>query len=543
MPEPTPIQIKSLPGIKRDGTRLEGDVYVDGQWVRFQRGLPRKIAGYRSINRFLSGVPRSIHEYTKDNLTYIHLGSAHAVERLYIDDSFNTSVITNRTPSVGYTDDDENIWQFAVDTQLVGGVPTPLLIAQVAPNGTCVCNNDGGEVFYGGLFDTTVLTPLTTIPTGFNASGGVVALHPYTVVFGNDGYVAWSIPGDPTDFTGTGSGSLNVTDQKIVRGMAMRGGPGNSPSGLLWSANALIRMSFVGGDPIFDFDTISAQTSILGSNTVIEYDGVFYWIGVDRFLMFNGVVREVENNLNQNWFFDGLNYDQRQKVFAFKVPRFGEIWWCYPRGDNTEPSHAVIYNVRENTWYDTELPNSGRGAGIFPTVFRKPLLTGVVGNPNPVITRITEDGDTRITEDGATRITESSSVPAYRLWMHEEGLDGIDGQSLQPIQSYFETADISLPVQSQINRSTHVLHMEPDFVQSGPLTVQVKGRANARAPEVNGQIKTITETAETSEQQIVYFDDQRRELRFRFESNCLGGDYQMGLILAHVQPGDGTIIG
>lgn len=26
------IQIKSAPGIKRDGTRLEGDNYVDDQW-------------------------------------------------------------------------------------------------------------------------------------------------------------------------------------------------------------------------------------------------------------------------------------------------------------------------------------------------------------------------------------------------------------------------------------------------------------------------------------------------------------------------------
>ena len=33
------------------------------------------------------------------------------------------------------------------------------------------------------------------------------------------------------------------------------------------------------------------------------------------------------------------------------------------------------------------------------------------------------------------------------------------------------------------------------------------------------------------------------ELRFRFESNTVGGDYQYGLVLAHLQPGDGTMIG
>jgi len=41
----------------------------------------------------------------------------------------------------------------------------------------------------------------------------------------------------------------------------------------------------------------------------------------------------------------------------------------------------------------------------------------------------------------------------------------------------------------------------------------------------------------------VYFKTQRRELRFRFASNTIGGDYQMGLVLAHLQPADGTVIG
>jgi len=69
------------------------------------------------------------------------------------------------------------------------------------------------------------------------------------------------------------------------------------------------------------------------------------------------------------------------------------------------------------------------------------------------------------------------------------------------------------------------------------------GRSNARAPEVNGDIMTIYETPPTPQDQVVYFKTQRRELRFRFESNTVGGDYQMGLVLAHTQPGDGTVIG
>jgi hypothetical protein len=333
----------------------------------------------------------------------------------------------------------------------------------------------------------------------------------------------------------------------------------------------------------------------LAANSVIEYDGIFYWIGTDRFLMFNGVVREVENNLNLNFFFDNLNYAQRQKVFAYKVPRFGEIWWCFPFGDSTEPNHAVIYNVRENTWYDTELPNDGRGAGLFPAVFRKPLLSGVapqeaeafsvainaagtgyvagntlavvggIGQITTELTVSTVNGTGGITGVTITNAGQYSVAPAnpvsvtggagsaatfnitfdnpYKFWVHEVGTDEIDGLTLNPIQSFFETADLSLPVSSQINKSLQVLMLEPDFVQSGDMTVSVRGRANARAPEVNGITMTFVADPQTPQEQVVFLKTQRRELRFHFESNTLGGDYQMGLVLAHVQPGDGTTLG
>lgn len=534
------VQIKSLPGIKRDGTKFEGDNYVDGQWVRFQRGLPRKIGGYRSISKYLREISRALHEYTANSLTYVHSGSANFVERFYIDGSYNTSVITNRTPST-LDANDANMWQFDVDTAV--GLGGSQIVAQVAPNLNCICNNDGGQLFYGPLLGTSALTEVTNLPTGYSLTGGVVVLHPYTFGFGDNGYVMWSVPGDPTDFTGAGSGAANITGQKLVRAMPLRGGPGNAPSGLFWSADSLLRASYVGGASIFQFDTISTQTSILGSNTVIEYDGIFYWIGTDRFLMFNGVVREIENNMNINHFFDGINLQYRQKVFAVKVPRYGEIWWCYPRGDATEPSHAVIYNVRENTWYDCELPNGGRSAGIFTSVFPKPLMTGVIPTISDEEIRVTEANDTRITQDDNVRVTQDSEIEQYKLWVHEVGTDEIDGLNIQPVYSFFETGDLSLPVTSQENKALQVLMVEPDFVQSGDMTMQIVGRANARSPEVETEEHIITETANTPQEQVVYFKTQRRELRFRFTSNTIGGDYQMGLVLAHVQPGDGTVIG
>lgn len=543
MPEDI-ITIGSKPGIKRDGTMFEGDNYVDGRWCRWQRGLPRKQGGYRVVNRYLRDIPRMLHGYSQNNLTYVHTGSPERVERFYLDEDANSSIVSDRTPSTLIADD-MNLWQFEVDT--AASLSGPQLLAQVAPNLGCICNADGGQLFYGDLFGTDPLVELTVaggnLPTSASLTGGVTNLHPYAFVFGNTGWIGWSVPGDPTDFVGAGSGSAYITSQKLVRGLPMRGGAGNSPSGIFWSADSVMRASYVGGTAVFDFDTLSGQSSILSPQSVIEYDGVFYWVGVDRFLMFNGVVREVPNDMNINFFFDNMNTANREKTFAMKVPRYGEIWWCFPKGESTEPNHAVIWNVRENTWYDTELPNSGRSAGIIPSVRNRVFFGGVDSVVSGREVRIAENADIRVTEAGDVRVTEYSEVDQYKLWQHEHGKDEQDGTSFNPVQSYFETADITLPAKGVANNALNIIMLEPDFVQSGDLTVQVLGRANARAPDVAGPVMVIPETASTPEEQVVFFKEQRRQLRFRFESNVIGGDYQMGHVLAHVRPGDGTTLG
>jgi hypothetical protein len=136
----------------------------------------------------------------------------------------------------------------------------------------------------------------------------------------------------------------------------------------------------VGGSPrtfYWRYDIISSQSSILSSQSVIEYDGIYYWCGVDRFLLYNGVVKENPNTFNQNYFFDNLNYNQRQKVWAQKVPRFGEIWWFFPSGNSEECNDAVIYNVRENVWYDAGgALGAYRTAGYFSQVFKYPINAG-----------------------------------------------------------------------------------------------------------------------------------------------------------------------
>jgi len=227
---------------------------------------------------------------------------------------------------------------------------------------------------------TTSGASTLTFNNNVSVSGGVVTLHPYIFVYGNNGLIKNCAAGNSNDWVSADANETNVATGKIVQGLPVRGGS-NAPSGLFWSLDSLIRVSYIGGTgtPVqyWRYDIISSQSSILSSQSAIEYDGTYYWCGVDRFLLYNGVVKEIPNTYNQNYFFDNLNYNQRQKVWVTKVPRYGEIWWFYPRGDATECTDAIIYNVRENVWYDAgEALGARRSAGYFSQVFAHPVAAG-----------------------------------------------------------------------------------------------------------------------------------------------------------------------
>jgi hypothetical protein len=509
MPAQT-VVVKAQPGVKRDGTRFDGDFYTDAQWVRFQRGLPRKIGGYRSISKFLSQTSRGFTTYADDGLVYCHSGGSSKLERFTIDIAGNSSVIFDRTPA-GLTASANNKWMFDYAYNTTG--LNTNIIAHCAPNNSSMANSAGGQIFIGDTLGTAALTAVS-LPSNANATGGIVNLSPYLFYYGTAGIIGWSKAGHPSDLTTGDSGQARPWGTKIIKGMPLRAGAGSAPAGLFIAYDAVLRSSFVGGSALFNFDTLATGTSIMSPDAVVDFDGTIFWAGVDRFFAFNGVVREVPNNLSMNWFFDNVNRDNKSKVFAFKVPRYGEIWWCYPRDGAAECTHAVIYNVRENTWYDTPLPLAGRTAGTFSNFFPSPVL-----------------------------VSSEASTGLNKVWIHESGVDEVDGQLLSPIKSYFETCDISWVALKGENRKMRIAAIEPDFIQSGPMTFQVTGRSNARAPDVYSAEFPLPATPTTTSEQIIPLKEQRRELRVRFQSNAVGGDFQMGKILAHLEQGDGTMVG
>lgn len=718
-------------GIQRDGTLFDKLFYNDGRWVRFQRGRPRKMLGYRVISDQLLGPSRGIWVNAKNNFTSIFSGYSDGLQVLSIDDNGVGSGVADFTLS-NFTASPLNLWQFDGFYSVTGGINnllahpgqnlqaidednnTPVLIGDITgtsmsqigvfslsatSNNTTTITLAAADVRIGAgqtvtgtgvPANTTVVsvsstnvvlsnatTTLGAITVTFNnnvsVSGGVVALHPYVFVYGNAGLIRNCSAGDPTDWVSADANEVNVATGKIVQGLPVRGGS-NAPSGLFWSVDSLIRVSYIGGTgtppQYWRYDIISSQTSIMSSQCAIEYDGIYYWIGTDRFLLYNGTVKEIPNDMNQNYFFDNLNYSQRQKVWATKVPRYGEIWWFYPRGDATECTDAIIFNVREQTWYDAgEALGARRSAGYFSQVFAYPVeaswvtlpdevvftdtfnevtgspflyldtyniqvainqvitgsnipantkviaitssniktlgaITGGSGYTNGVYTNVPltggnganaeatiavvggavttvtitargagyQVGDVLSADDadlgggggagfsvpvtaiyaqaiemsaaatgtGAALLTFSLPPNRIQVFQHEIGVDAIDGQNVEAIESYFETNDLgwvsggpTQPAMEGMNRWLRVERVEPDFLMHGEMQLIVTGRPYAQSQDYASDPYVFD--ANTNK---IDMKEQRRELRIKFRSNVVGGDYQTGKVIISADIGD-----
>jgi hypothetical protein len=629
--------------------------------VRFQRGRPRKIGGYREIVNNLAGPSRGIYVNPQNNFNNVYSGYNNGLQLVPIDNNGVGAGVTDITLS-GFSPNVNNVWQFDTYTD-TNGSGNQILLAHPGQNLNDI-NNSVNTPVLGNVIGTTTASPIgvftiaatlnatttvtvasttqigagqsvsgTNIPSGttvtvvnntttftisaaatgsgsvtltidnnVSVSGGVVVLHPYVFVYGNAGLLKNCSAGNINDWVSADANEVNVATGKIVQGLPVRGGT-TAPSGLFWSTDSLIRVSYTpttvntGGAAstiYWRYDLISSQSSILSSQCVIEYDGIYYWIGVDRFLMYNGVVKEIPNAFNQNYFFDNLNYAQREKVYVSKVPRFGEVWWFFPSGDSTECNDAIIYNVRENCWYDAGTAlGSRRSAGYFSQIFHYPINAGWETNATGGIDIYTIDDDGTGYTDGTYTLVDitggsgsgataditvaggivtsfaiASSGTGYEaedvlgidlvtagtpfqftvdytmdfvsLYQNEFGTDSVQGANANAIESYFETNDLGWVSggPSQIspmgeNRWLHIERLEPDFIQSGTMQCYVTGRPFAQSADKTSDAYDFTPTTNKIDMR-----EQRRELRLKFVSNVQGGNYQLGKVIITADLGD-----
>jgi hypothetical protein len=144
------------------------------------------------------------------------------------------------------------------------------------------------------------------------------------------------------------------------------------------------------------------------------------------------------------------------------------------------------------------------------------------------------------TGTGAALLTFSLPPNRIQVYQHEIGVDAIDGQNVEAIESYFETNDLgwvsggpSQPAPEGANRWLRVERVEPDFLMHGEMELIVTGRPYAQSQDAPSDPYVFDGNTNK-----IDMKEQRRELRLQFRSNVVGGDYQTGKIIISADIGD-----
>jgi hypothetical protein len=263
---------------------------------------------------------------------------------------------------------------------------------------------------------------------------------------------------------------------------------------LVLTDKALYNGEFIGGDDVFSFNFLAEAMTPVAKGSLIEVNGIGYFMGEDDFYIYDGTLRIMECDISE-YVYGSLSRTNQSKVYARYNKEFTEIWWSYPSSGATENDRTAIYNIAEKVWYKSSIQ---RECGLDRnTFYGKPLAF--------------KDGE---------------------LFLHENGVNAGTGILTAYLESYEAEIDAG---GNQIGLVNHLLH---DFkTLTGSVDVRLFGREYPSDSVVNSS--TINATSATRKVDIRF---SQRQQGIRIESNDLGDHWRMGKWRVMVTP-NGTRIG
>jgi hypothetical protein len=364
---------------------------------------------------------------------------------------------------------------------------------------------------------------------------------------------------------------------------------------LVWTDSALYSMQYIGAPYVWGFQMLMDNISVMSPNCMITVNNVTYWMGRDRFYMYDGTVKTLACSLKQ-YIYDDINQDQSYQVFAGANEGFNEIWWFYCSIDGNNGNYAnpntlidkyVVYNYLDNVWYYGTMARTAwyqSGVIQYPlaaSYYTNSIFTGKISGTTLTVTAVTVGtigvgqtvlglgvgNGTTITALGSgsggvgtytvntsqtvASTTMSSTNGNSILLNHESGNDDNATASTQPIYAYVQSSDFEISPQDSGQHFGFVWRMLPDVNFNGStsnspqVTIQLLPRQNAGTAYGTSDLNTVTSAQnytnvpEYTIQQFtgqVYTRLRGRQMAFRISSNTTGVSWQLGITRFDIKP-------
>jgi hypothetical protein len=198
-------------------------------------------------------------------------------------------------------------------------------------------------------------------------------------------------------------------------------------------------LQFLGTLDVFGLQELSDSISIISPRAPTSVNNVVFWMGTDKFYIYDGRVQVLPCTIKE-YIFKDINMSQSDQIVSGTNESYNEVWWFYCSFGSSVINRYVIYNYLENIWYYGSLERTAwldkASAGVplaaqyFQSVTRldyeavRDGILGAVVNRQPQVSQFTTTtvGGRSLGDINNSGTVTSSDPLAYRRW--------IDGSSL-----------------------------------------------------------------------------------------------------------------
>jgi hypothetical protein len=290
---------------------------------------------------------------------------------------------------------------------------------------------------------------------------------------------------------------------------------------VVFTDSSVYSFQYLGPPVVWGTQLLGDNISIISQNSAVVGSGVIYWMGVDKFYMYDGRVQTLSCDLRK-FIYNDINLAQGQQVFAGTNEGFNEVWWFYcsitgPNGTgtaanpNTTIDRYVVYNYLEQVWY-------------YGTMARTAW------------------------NDSGLRATPQAATYSYNIVDQESGLNDKETATTLPINAYISSSEFDigdghnfgyiwrvLPDLTFNNSST-----DPNTGALAQLTMTLYPMANSGSGVGTSASAAVTKSATYNITEeftgIVYTRVRGRQLIFKAESNQINTSWQLGAPRIDIRP-------
>jgi hypothetical protein len=387
-----------------------------------------------------------------------------------------------------------------------------------------VFGNNGGSIYYWDATNgvTTRAVPLSTLSGASDVPIVqnlilVSDISRFVLCFGTNQIgsssvdptlVRWSDQEDATNWTPSElnqAGSLQLSrGTKIVAASQAR------QEVLVWTDSSLYSLQYVGIPAVWAATLVGENISIASQNAVAYANGVAYWMGKDKFYMYDGRTQPLKCDVRK-YVFNDFNVSQYSQVFSGTNESFHEIWWFYCSTGESNIDKYVIYNYLDKIWY-------------YGTLARTAWV------------------------DSGLRESPLAATYDLNLVDHESGIDDNQTDSTAAITAFVESSDFDIGDGdrfSLVNRVVPDVSFDGSTATSPAATLTLHALANSgsgrNSPVSEGGVNNaaVTRTATSPVETFTGLINVRvrgRQLSMRFESSAEGVTWQLGTPRLDIRP-------